>query len=163
MNDISLASSSIDKIYLKPLINGEYTRSCCVGTLILVNRLTGDKSIDATVGYKEDIGCAGSAPRTAFSDGRWSGLSPSQRRTISIKSTKLLNSKARTIEVLDNLDMSKCLNLPVGAARPSVPGEDGLGIALNVGLDGLSSFGIRSSLGGSATAQIIRVRWFCHG
>ena len=103
-------------VEVTPFINGEAIASCDDATLDLFNPATGEKSLTMPAGCEEDVNRAVASSRTAYDDGRWSRLPPSQRRNILHQFANLIDQSALELDTFDALDMGKPLSVPLGNA-----------------------------------------------
>lgn len=100
-----------------PFIDGETVPSASDETLPVFNPANGKKNREIPAGCDADINCAVTAARTAFDDGRWSDLPPSQRRGILHKFADLIEVEASSLDILDCLDMGKPVSSPMANAN----------------------------------------------
>ena len=101
-------------------IDGEQVSSINKETIELINPATGKKSMDVPVGCDDDVTQAVASARTAFDDGRWSDLPPSQKRAILHKFADLIEVEAPELDSMDTLDMGKPISLASAAGAASL-------------------------------------------
>ena len=117
MHDYCETGINTQTVDVTPFIDGKSVLSADKATIALFNPTTGEKSLDIPIGCDTDVERAVASARTAFNDGRWSDLPPSQRRTILHKFAELVDAEASELDALDSLDMGKPISLPMGAAH----------------------------------------------
>ena len=74
-----------------------------------INPATGEFLGEVSACDKEDVDFAVSKAREAFDDGRWSRMSPSDRKEILIRLSILLSRNARELAVMESLDSGKSI------------------------------------------------------
>lgn len=97
-------------INITPFIDGKSSSSNSSKNITVYNPTTGQKFMDIPAGCDADVEQAAQSARLAFEDGRWSGLPPSQRRTLLHKFAECIESEAGELDKMDAMDMGK----PVG-------------------------------------------------
>ncbi len=83
------------------------------GRLAVLNPATGQQIAEVTAAGVEDVDAAVTAAHTAFSDGRWSGLTPGQRSDILFKLAELMAAEAEELAQLESANTGK----PITMAR----------------------------------------------
>jgi len=95
------------KFPTKAFINGEFVDAQSGQTFVSHNPATGKVLSHIASCNEKDVDIAVKAARTAFVDGRWSKLSPSQRKGILFKFADLWEQNAHELAVLESLDSGK--------------------------------------------------------
>lgn len=95
------------------LINGKWVEAASGKTFPTYNPSTGEVLTEVAEGESEDIDRAVRAARTAFEDGPWSDMTPSQRGRLIWKLGDLLDEHVQEFAELESLDNGK----PVTMAR----------------------------------------------
>jgi gamma-glutamyl-gamma-aminobutyraldehyde dehydrogenase/4-guanidinobutyraldehyde dehydrogenase/NAD-dependent aldehyde dehydrogenase len=72
-----------------------------------ISPLDGRKIAEVARGQLADIDLAVAAARRAFADGRWSGKSPRERKSIMVRFAELMLANADELAVTETLDMGK--------------------------------------------------------
>ncbi|WP_428523521.1 aldehyde dehydrogenase [Roseibium sp.] len=90
-------------------IDGSYRPAQSGKTFSSVNPATGETLADIAACSSEDVDFAVSKARDAFEDGRWSKLSPGERKDVLIRFAKLLTRNRRELAVMESLDSGKTI------------------------------------------------------
>ena len=101
----------------KLFINGQWTDAASGKTFATPNPATGETLANIAEGDAEDIDRAVRAARTAFEDGPWGRMTPSDRRRLIWKIGDLILEHADELAQLESLDNGK----PVAVARGASP------------------------------------------
>jgi acyl-CoA reductase-like NAD-dependent aldehyde dehydrogenase len=89
------------------LIDGEWREAHSEERFDTVNPATGETITSVASGQVEDINDAVQSARTAFEDGRWSGLAPRDRGQALIKLAELIDTHGEELQLLETLDVGK--------------------------------------------------------
>ncbi len=100
----------------KLFIDGAYVDAASGETVANISPVDGQVLNQVAEGGAEDIDRAVAAARRAFEDGRWSDLSPRERKTILLRFADLLRSHTEELGALMTADMGK----PIAAAEGEV-------------------------------------------
>jgi phenylacetaldehyde dehydrogenase len=95
----------------KMLINGKWVEAASGKTFPTYNPATGDVLAQIAAGDREDIDRAVRAARTAFENGPWRRLSPSERGRLIWKVADLLEQNLEEFAQLESLDNGKPLKV----------------------------------------------------
>lgn len=90
-------------------IDGVFRPSLSGETFTTVNPATGETLTEIAACGGEDVDLAVAAARTAFDDGRWARLHPSERKETLLKLAELLEEHARELAVLESIDSGKTI------------------------------------------------------
>ncbi|GAB7528571.1 aldehyde dehydrogenase [Pseudomonas sp. 3A(2025)] len=105
------------KFPTQSFIDGEFRDALSGKTFATTNPATGELLANVAAGASEDVDVAVAAAKRAFEDGRWSKLSPGQRKHILLAFAQLLEDNAHELAVLESLDSGKpiqeCQNVDV--------------------------------------------------
>ena len=118
--DYSPAAHSAIRRAPQLFIDGHWVDSTAGKTIEIRDPSTGKLIAEQVDANKEDISRAVGAARTAFDDGRWTGLPPSARERILQRLADILEAHADELAELESIDngkplsFSKTLDLPVG-------------------------------------------------
>ncbi|WP_299369081.1 aldehyde dehydrogenase [uncultured Tateyamaria sp.] len=99
--DLSPATTAFIDGGFRPAISGK--------TFDSVNPATGDVIAQVAACGPEDVDVAVTHARTAFDDGRWSRMHPSDRKDVLIRLCKLMTRNARELAVLESIDSGKTI------------------------------------------------------
>lgn len=88
-------------------IDGSFRAARSGETFASINPATGQKLADVAACGSEDVDFAVAKAREAFEDGRWSRLTPAERKAILIRLAKLIKRSAPELAVLESLDSGK--------------------------------------------------------
>ena len=99
-------------------INGQWVDAASGKTFETPNPATGDTLARVAEGEKEDIDRAVKAARTAFDDGPWGRITPSERGRIVWKIGDLILEHAEELAMLESLDNGKPYAVALGADVP---------------------------------------------
>ncbi|MCZ2722585.1 aldehyde dehydrogenase [Marinomonas sp. 15G1-11] len=88
-------------------IDGAFRPSVSGNTFDTTNPATGEVLAAVAACNEEDVNFAVSCARTAFEDGRWSKLHPSERKEVLRRLCKLVALNSRELAVLESLDSGK--------------------------------------------------------
>lgn len=88
-------------------IDGKYVSAASGKTFDCVNPATGKLLTKVAACDREDVDRAVKAARTAFQDGRWSKLKPSERKKVLLKFADLMERHLDELALLETLDMGK--------------------------------------------------------
>ncbi len=91
----------------KAVIDGKYTDALSGETFEAENPATGEKIAKIAKCGREDVDLAVKAARRAFEDGRWSMLSPSERKEILVRFANLIIENGNELAVLESIDSGK--------------------------------------------------------
>lgn len=97
--DMSFPSNAFIDGSFRPALSGEVFAS--------INPATGEVLVDVAACGSADVDEAVKAAKTAFEDGRWSKLHPSERKTILLKLAQLLEDHQQELAVMESLDSGK--------------------------------------------------------
>lgn len=89
------------------LIDGAWVEALDGRRMDVVSPIDGAKVTSIAIGGSADIDRAVRAARTAFEDGRWSGLAPAQRKQVLIAWADLIVARAEELAYLQTLEMGK--------------------------------------------------------
>ena len=82
-----------------------------------INPADGQPGVSFTASRESEVDLVVASARTAFDDGRWSNLSPRQRRGILLRLAELIESNGNDLALSDSLDVGK----PIMQALGEVP------------------------------------------
>lgn len=119
-NDWRAEAGAIDW-RLRPFIDGAFRTSAAEETFEVVNPADGAVLARASVGDPADIDKAVSAARTAFEDGRWSGLGVFTRKALLGAFADRIAAAAGELALLDSLEMGKPITLALQDAGELAP------------------------------------------
>ncbi|EGB14252.1 Aldehyde Dehydrogenase [Pseudodesulfovibrio mercurii] len=104
---------------MKLWINGQWTDAADGGVLEVENPATGEVAATVAKAGEKDVLKAVAAAKTAFEDGRWSGLTPSQRSKCLWKLADLLEARKEEFARIESEDTGKPFAfLSLGADLP---------------------------------------------
>jgi acyl-CoA reductase-like NAD-dependent aldehyde dehydrogenase len=106
LEDWSMAAASVNPRN-DILIDGEWREARAGERFDSVNPATGETITAVASGQVEDINDAVESARTAFEDGRWSGLAPRDRGQALIKLAELIDAHGEELQLLETLDVGK--------------------------------------------------------
>jgi gamma-glutamyl-gamma-aminobutyraldehyde dehydrogenase len=104
-------------------IDGRAVPAASGATFDDINPATGALNAQVAACGPEDVDRAVASARTSFEDGRWSGKSPAERKTVLLKLADLLRAHCTELALLESLDMGKLVK---EAATIDVPGAAGI-------------------------------------
>ena len=99
-------------------VDGEFRDATDGGRYITVNPATGQPLAEVAKGGPADVDLAVAAARRAADDGRWSRLSPGDRKRILVRWADLLEANGREIGLIETLDAGKPITDTVGLDVP---------------------------------------------
>src|ERR1700744_5053602 len=99
-------------------INGQWTEAASGKTFETPNPATGDILAHVAEGDAEDINRAVQAARTAFDEGPWGRITPSERGRIIWRIGDLILEHAEELAQLESLDNGKPYAVALGADVP---------------------------------------------
>ncbi len=88
-------------------VDGSFRPSVSGKTIPTINPATGEVITEIAACNAEDVDFAVSKAKTAFEDGRWSKLHPSERKEVLIELCKLVKRNSHELAVLESLDSGK--------------------------------------------------------
>ncbi len=88
-------------------IDGAFVAARSGQTFVTTNPATGAELAQVAACGAADVDAAVAAAKTAFEDGRWSGLHPSARKAVLQKFAALLEEHAHELAVVESLDSGK--------------------------------------------------------
>lgn len=88
-------------------IDGAFRPAMSGRTFRSVNPATGEVLADIAACDKQDVDFAVRKARDAFEDGRWSRLTPGERKHVLIRLSKLLKRNAHELAVMESVDSGK--------------------------------------------------------
>jgi len=88
-------------------IDGAFVPAASGETFVSINPATGIPLCQVARGGAADIDRAVAAARAAFSDGRWSGKTPSERKEVLLRLAAIIRANLTELALLDTLDMGK--------------------------------------------------------
>ena len=88
-------------------IDGKFVPAVGGRTYVSENPATGQPLAEVALGGAEDVDRAVAAARRAYNDGRWSGLSPSERKKILIRFADLIDANNDELATIETLDAGK--------------------------------------------------------
>ena len=100
-------------------INGQCAPAASGETFTTINPATGQAITEIAACNQLDINRAVVSARTAFDDGRWSGLHPAERGKVLIRFAALIEQHADELAVLETLDVGKPISF---ASTIDIPG-----------------------------------------
>ncbi len=101
-------------------IDGKFVDAASGKTFDSINPATGAVLTPVAKCDAEDVDRAVTAARTAFEDGRWSRMAPSDRKAVMLKLADLIRDNLEEMALLDSLDMGK---LVADAVTIDAPGS----------------------------------------
>lgn len=99
-------------------IGGRFVDAASGRTFESINPATGAVLTQVAECDQEDINRAVAAARTAFEDGRWSGMAPGDRKAVMLKLADLIRDNLEEMALLDSLDMGKLVTDAVTIDAP---------------------------------------------
>lgn len=99
-------------------IDGKFVDAASGKTFDSINPANGEVLAQVAEGDEEDINRAVAAGRKAFEDGRWSRMTPGDRKTILLKLADLIRANLEEMALLDSLDMGKLVTDAVTIDAP---------------------------------------------
>ncbi|HEX5013508.1 MAG TPA: aldehyde dehydrogenase [Candidatus Limnocylindrales bacterium] len=114
------AAAEIDRLRLRtqPFIAGEFRDAIDGRRYVTENPATGRPIAEVAEGGPADVDAAVAAARAAFDDGRWSRLSPGDRKRILIRWADLIEENGREIGLIETIDAGKPISDTVGLDVP---------------------------------------------
>ena len=98
-------------------IDGAFRDSISGNTFATTNPSTGKLLANIAAGDSHDVDLAVASAKKAFEDGRWSKLSPGERKHVLLRFAQLLEDNAHELAVIESLDSGKpiqeCQNVDV--------------------------------------------------
>lgn len=94
-------------------IDGHWRPSSDGTTADIINPATGEVAATVAIGTTTDVDAAVAAAKTAFDDGRWSGLSGRERSRILHKAALIMRERAEELALTESTDVGK----PITFAR----------------------------------------------
>lgn len=98
-------------------IDGAFRDSISGNTFATTNPSTGKLLANVAAGDSHDVDLAVASAKKAFEDGRWSKLSPGERKHVLLRFAQLLEDNAHELAVIESLDSGKpiqeCQNVDV--------------------------------------------------
>ena len=88
-------------------IDGEFRPALSGEVFAALNPATGQVLAHVAACGKADVDVAVKAAKTAFEDGRWSGLHPSERKAVLLKLAQLIENNQQELSVMESLDSGK--------------------------------------------------------
>lgn len=95
------------KFPTQAFIDWKFQPSVSGNTFTTTNPATGDVLAEITACNEQDVNIAVANAKTAFEDGRWSKLSPNQRKHILLNFADLLEKNTVELAVMESLDSGK--------------------------------------------------------
>ncbi len=90
-------------------VDGGFRPAASGKTFETVNPATGETLAEIAACGAEDVDFAVGKAREAFDDGRWSKLSPGERKDVLIRLAKLMTRNARELAVMESLESGKTI------------------------------------------------------
>ena len=114
------AAAEVDRLNLRtqPFIGGEFRDAIGGRRYVTENPATGRPIAEVAEGGPADVDAAVAAARAAFDDGRWSRLSPGDRKRILIRWADLIEANGREIGLIETIDAGKPITDTVGLDVP---------------------------------------------
>lgn len=106
-NTLTSAEGHNISLRVQPFINGRLVESCSSKLWSKHAPRDGKLLMEFAEGSPEDVDAAVRSARAAFSDGRWSGLPPVQRRALLLKLADQVDARAKELAYLDTLEVGK--------------------------------------------------------
>lgn len=97
--------------------DGQWHSSQAQVQINTINPADGQPGVSFTASREAEVDLVVNAARTAFDDGRWSDLSPRQRRGILLRFAELIEANSNQLALADSLDVGK----PIMQALSEVP------------------------------------------
>ncbi|MGK2851814.1 MAG: aldehyde dehydrogenase [Candidatus Limnocylindrales bacterium] len=104
------------------LIDGEFRDAVGGGRFTTHNPATGQPIADVAEGGPADVDVAVAAARRAADDGRWSRMSPGDRKRILIRWADLIEVNGRELGLIETIDAGKPIIDTVGLDMPETAG-----------------------------------------
>ena len=136
---------------ITPLIEGKLQDSLGDTTIDVVNPSNGRLLTAIPTGAAEDVAHAVCSSRTAFDDGRWHKLPPSQRKIILHRFADLIEANADKLNLLDAIEMGK----PISLAAFTASAAAGLMRFYAEAIDKVSGDVLSSDCGSSVTSTLV--------
>lgn len=90
-------------------IDGQFVQAASGKRFETVNPATGQVLTDVALGAAEDVDLAVQAARRAFDAGKWSRITPGERKEVLLKLAALIRENMPELALLDTLDMGKTI------------------------------------------------------
>jgi len=104
------ARAASAQLRTQAFINGQYVDALSGKTFARVSPRDGQVFAHIAECDKEDVDLAVKAARTAFEDGRWANMKPSERKRIIVKLAQLMRDNLEELALLETLDTGKPIN-----------------------------------------------------
>ena len=108
-----MAIASLPTFRTKAFIDGEFRDAGSGETFATLNPANGREITTVAAGGAEDIDAAVRAARRSFDDGRWSRMSPAERKKVLLRVADLIETNSDELATLDALEGGK----PITDAR----------------------------------------------
>ena len=114
------AKSEVARLRLRtqPFIDGDFRDAIGGRRYVTENPATGRPIAEVAEGGPADVDAAVAAARRAADDGRWSRLSPADRKRILIRWADLIETNARELGLIETIDAGKPIADTVGLDMP---------------------------------------------
>src|SRR5262249_15139487 len=117
---IDESRAELDRLRLRTqlYIDGDFRDAAAGGRFTTENPATGRPITEVASGSPADVDAAVAAGRRAFDDGRWSRLSPGERKRLLIRWADLIEAHGREIGLIETIDAGKPISDTVGLDVP---------------------------------------------
>ncbi|WP_245587904.1 aldehyde dehydrogenase [Carnimonas nigrificans] len=95
------------KFPTQPFIGGKFQTAAAGNTFESINPATGEHLADIAACDADDVELAVAQAKSAFEDGRWQHLAPSERKEILLAFADLLEQHTHELSVMESLDSGK--------------------------------------------------------
>ncbi|MGX5851140.1 aldehyde dehydrogenase [Mesorhizobium sp. PL10] len=106
------------------IVNGNPVAALSGKTYPTINPATGKVLADLPAGSAADVNSAVAAARQAFEDGRWSKLTPANRKQVLLRLASVIEENALELALMESIDSGKtitdCINIDVPEAVNSL-------------------------------------------
>ena len=118
--EIGESRAAIERLRLRtlPFIDGAFRDVVGGGRYVTENPATGRPIAEVAKGGAADVDVAVSAARRAADDGRWSRMSPGDRKRILVRWADLIEANARELGLIETIDSGKPITDTVGLDMP---------------------------------------------
>lgn len=121
--ELELDGSKVsEKVQGLAFINGEYVEAASGEWIESFNPATGKVVAKIASCGIADVNAAVESARTAFEDGRWSGLHPNERKAILLKFASLIEANALEFAIYDSIEAGKAIKDNLEGDLPSSVG-----------------------------------------
>jgi len=122
--EIDESKAAIERLGLRTqaFIDGEFHDAISGRRYMTENPATGQPIAEIAEGGPADVDAAVAAARRAADDGRWSRLSPGDRKRILVRWADLIEGDARELGLIETIDSGKPITDTIGLDMPETAG-----------------------------------------